>query len=251
MIRGSCRRSFLVTGWLLAVWSLISLTSWASSHAIPTPWDVFRLVFHELSGRTLWWDIGASVARLLTGLLMATVMGGVLGFVLGWSPRLWQSVEPVVDFVRAIPPVLVFPLFLLALGYGETARISAIVFGTIGIVVLHVATALSRSPRARVDTVRLAGLRGHQVFFTLYLFEALPALFTAIRLAITAGLIVTVVTEMLVGARHGLGSRALAALIEYRSDLLWLVILVSGAINLVLSSMVVALERRLVHWSGT
>jgi NitT/TauT family transport system permease protein len=141
-------------------------------------------------------------------------------------------------------------VFLLALGYGEASRGAAVFFGSTFVVTLSVAAALAQTPRAREDAVRLAGLRGLAALRVLYLYEALPALITGVRLAITSGFIVVVVSEMLVGARSGLGVRAQSALVEYRTEMLWLVICVAGALSVALSAALRFAERRAVHWAG-
>lgn len=215
---------------------------------MPTPGELAAAALHELPARAIWLDVAASLGRLFLGVGAAIAAGAVLGVALGAAPRRWRAVEPTVDFLRAVPPILTFPFFLLALGYGESARIAAVFFGTVGIVLLQVAAGLAHAPRARADTVRLAGLRGARAFVHLHFFEALPSLFVAARVALAAGLVIVVVTEMLVGAPHGLGARALAAQLGYRADLLWLVILLAGAVGWALSSLLVALERRLIHW---
>lgn len=213
-----------------------------------TEW-LLRLA-RELAAPTLWLDVGATLARLLVGVSIAALAGWLLGLALGRSAKVWRWFEPLVDFGRAIPPVLAFPLCLVLFGYTETARVAAIVFGTTGIVLLHVASGLSRAPAARRDTARLAGLRGLTLVLRVDVFEALPSLFLGVRIALTAGLIISVVSEMLVGCEHGLGARALDALISYRSDLLCLVIVLAGGTGFGLSALLSALERRVVHWQA-
>lgn len=71
-----------------------------------------------------------------------------------------------------------------------------------------------------------------------------PGLSTGVRIALAQALVIATATEMLLGARHGLGTRALEAQLTYRADRLWLVIVAAG---LAMSSVLVALERW-VRW---
>jgi len=233
---------------LLALWAMASMTSWGRSHSVPTLGEMCRAAVVAVGDGTLLRDLGDTLARVLAGAAVAVLLGGALGLWLGGRPSLWRAVEPTADFVRSVPPILVYPLLLMGFGYNEGTRLAAVAFGGFGVVMLPVASALSRVPAARVDVVRLSGLRGWAAFRVLYVPEALPALLLGARLALTTALVITVVTEMLVGSRYGLGVRALAALQEYRPERLWLVVLLSGGLNAALSGALLSLERRLVRW---
>ena len=244
---GSLRRALAPLA-LLALWGMASMTAWGREHSVPTLAEMTRAAVEGAGDGTLLRDLGDTLARVLAGAGVAVLLGGVAGVWLGGRPSLWRAVEPTADFVRSVPPILVYPLLLMGFGYHEGSRLAAVAFGAIGVVLLPVASALARVPPARVDVVRLSGLRGWAAFRVLYVPEALPALLMGARLALSTALVITVVTEMLVGSRYGLGVRALAALQEYRPERLWLVVLLSGGLNAVLSGALVALERRLVRW---
>ena len=235
---------------LLGLWFAAAYAGWPSPRAVPAPRDVALVAASELMAQRVWLDIGATLGRVVLGVSVATMLGGLAGIALGASRSRWRAVLPTVEFLRAIPPILTFPLFLLALGYGDGARVAAIVFGTTGIVLLNVATGLSRAPTERAETVQLCGLGAGAAFLHLHLYEALPSLFTGVRLALAAGLVISVVTEMLVGAGYGLGARALGAQLAYRADELWFVIALAGMLGMTLSGLVLAIERRVVHWRG-
>lgn len=241
-------RRLIAPAALVALWLAASLARWPSPRALPTPGAFAATALAELRGPTIWRDLGATLARLGAGLAIAVLAGALLGLVLGGTARRWRAAAPTVDFVRAVPPILTFPLFLLALGYGESARVASVAFGTFGIIVLHVADGLARPHQARTDTVRLAGLTGARAFVHLYAWEALPSLLVSVRVALAAGLVIVVVTEMVIGADYGLGARALAGLTAYRPDLVWLVILLAGLVGWALSAAIAALQRRFVRW---
>lgn len=232
----------------LLAWSACAHAGWPSARAVPRPGDVLALALREMSARDLWLDLVATLGRVAAGVTLATVAGGALGVLVGRSRALWRAVEPSVDFLRAVPPLLVFPIFLLALGYGDGARVAAIAFGTAPTVMLHVAGGIACIPSGREETVRLAGIRGVAAVRVLYAWEVVSPLVTGVRIAVALGLVIAVVTEMVVGAAHGLGARALDAQLGYRADMLWLVVILAGAVGQGLSSVLARLERRVVHW---
>lgn len=228
---------------LAAIWTLASCTAWGRARSVATPLAVLRVTLADARDGALAQDLGATLARVLVGALCATVLGGALGIALGARPALLRAAEPAVDLIRAIPPILVYPLCLLGLGHSELSRGVTIAFGAFGVVVVPVAHALARIPIARWDVARLAGLRGAALLRTLLLPEAVAPLAVGARLALTQGLVVAVVTEMLVSPPHGLGVRALGALQEYRADRLWQVLLVAGMLSASLGALVERIAR--------
>jgi ABC-type nitrate/sulfonate/bicarbonate transport system permease component len=233
----------------LGLWWSVARTRWADAHSIPSPVAVAATAARELVSRGIWNDLGATMTRVVLGVAIATAVGTTLGVVLASKRRVWFATEATIEFVRSVPPILAYPLFLLALGYGEAARVAAIVFGTTGLVLIEVARALMRAPRARAESVAMAGLGTLDAVRCLHVFEILPAVFTGVRLAFTAALVISIVTEMLVGAPNGLGSRAQNALLEYRADVLWLVILLAGSASALFASVLGTIERRVVDWT--
>src|SRR5256886_8192318 len=64
-------------------------------------------------GRRLLDDVAPSLARLAAGYAVALVVGVALGVAIGASPRLRAYVEPVLEFLRAIPPPVLVPIVIL------------------------------------------------------------------------------------------------------------------------------------------
>jgi NitT/TauT family transport system permease protein len=219
-----------------------------SSRAVPTLPALWAAARTELASRALWLDLGATLARVGGGLLAGAAVGCALGVALGVNRRLWNAVAPLVDFARAVPPILTFPVLLIALGYGESARLVAIAAGTSTIVLVTTAASLASVPQARLDIAKVLGLGTRQLVTRLYLYELLPGLLVGLKLAVQVALTIAVVTEMLVGAPSGLGARALAAQIAYRADLAWIVIGVAGVLGVLLSAAIAGAQRHLVHW---
>src|SRR5690625_889215 len=74
-------------------------------------------------------DIVPSVARLLGGLVIAVVVGGLLGVLIGMFPKLRMALEPILEFLRALPAPVLVPVFMLVLGIGDGMKLTVIAFG--------------------------------------------------------------------------------------------------------------------------
>lgn len=113
---------------------------------------------------------------------------------------------------------------------------------------LTTSVAVERCSVTRQAVMRLYGASPFEVFRHVVLYEALPAVFLGIRTAISLGIIIVTVTEMLVGATHGLGSRATNAQITYETPQLFAVIFDVGLIGVLLNKLMRMFEDWFVAW---
>ena len=97
----------------------------------------------------------ATIKRALTGWFVAGVFGILIGVIIGSVYRLYTSTEIVSEFIRAIPPILAFPLLLVAFNYGEQAYIWTIIFGCFPVMLLTVAKGVADVPQSRIDVLKV------------------------------------------------------------------------------------------------
>lgn len=234
-------RSALALGAVLGGWAALTETGLVRHRAVAGPIATARATYEGVASGALLADLGATAARVAVGVSLGLAAGLLLGVVAG---RRTRALEPALDFLRAIPPLLVFPFLLLAFGYGETARVGVIAWACALVVSLHVAGALAAGSPERLRAIRAMGASRWQTLRWLHAYEVLPACATGLRHAVATGIVVAVVTEMVVGAPHGLGARAVAAQVAYETPQLFAVVLSTGAVGYATSQALLALERR-------
>ena len=83
-----------------------------------------------------------------------------------------------------------------------------------------------------------------------YIPSAVPTIVAGLRLAISLGLVVVLVTEMFTGTTAGLGKRIYDTGLVYEIPTMYAVITVAGLLGFILNKAIVILERRIAHWSG-
>ena len=196
---------------------------------LATPWDTARALPGAMP--TLLGDLLATTGRAGLGLLLGVVAGIALGLVAALVARQAPVVEGMLDFARSIPPVVMLPVFLLALGYGDAARTATIAAGCAWIMALSITTAATAPRSARREMLDLAGAsRLHALVWT-QPWESLPVLAVGLRASASTAVIVAVVTEMIAGAEHGIGSRIISAQIASDTTTLTLSVLGVGAVG--------------------
>jgi taurine transport system permease protein len=95
---------------------------------LPPPEDVVaRLVEIANEGyrdSTLWEHLGYSLFRVIAGFFFGALVGIPLGYAMGLSDWFRGWFDPIVEFMRPVPPLALIPLVIIWFGIGETARSS-------------------------------------------------------------------------------------------------------------------------------
>lgn len=238
------RRPVAVATLVLGAWSGLVDTGLVRHRALAGPLATIGALSAGIADGSLALDAIATLVRVAAGVTLGLALGIPLGLVSGRR----RSIEPPLDFLRAIPPLLFFPLLLLAFGYGETARVGAVAWAAALVVSMHVAAGVARASSARRRALTAMGAGAIDRLRWLHLYELAPSGMTGLRHALGAAMIVATVTEMVVGTEHGFGARAVEAQIAYDAPGLYAVIAATGLAGFVLSRLVLGLERRLIHW---
>lgn len=233
----------------LGAWAGLADTGLVRHRALAGPIATVGALGSGLADGTLVADAAATMARTAAGVALGLAAGLPIGLWLGTSAARRRTLEPGLDFLRAIPPLLVFPLLLLAFGYGERARVGAVAWAAALLVALHVSHVAARARPERARALRAMGFGWWHRLRWLHAYEILPGLLTSLRHALGTGLVVAVVTEMVVGAPHGLGARAVSAQVAYDTPGLYAVIVATGLFGWTLGRALLALERRIVFWT--
>ena len=221
--------SLLAIGLGVLAWWGVAAIRVADKPLVATPWSTARALPGALP--TLLADLLATAGRAGLGLVLGVVAGLVIGLVAALAARRAPIVEGMLDFARSIPPVVMLPVFLLAFGYDDTARTATVAAGCAWIMALSITTAATAPPSARREMLDLAGAtRLHALAWT-QPWESLPVLAVGLRASASTAVIVAVVTEMIAGAEHGIGSRIISAQIASDTTTLTLSVLAVGAVG--------------------
>lgn len=192
-------------------------------------------------------NILPSLSRLLGGWAAAVVFGVLLGVAIGRSKVVGDFVEPIIHFVRAIPPPALIPVFFILLGFGNEMRVTLIAFAVIWPVVLNTIDGVRSVEPLHLDTGRVFEFDWRKRFFGIVLPSASPKIFAGMRVALSVAIIMMVISEM-VGRPDGIGNIILGAQRTYRMVDMWAGILLLGILGYVLNAILSAVETRITRW---
>ncbi|TIU77916.1 MAG: ABC transporter permease subunit, partial [Mesorhizobium sp.] len=162
-----------------------------SDNLLPSPpqmWSAFldlATVPDKRSGDLiLWVDTYASLLRLFAGVGVATFAALSLGIAIGFIPRVRAFLLPFVTVVCVIPPLALLPILFIALGLGETAKITLIALGVAPVMVRDIANRVMELPPELVAKAQTLGGNSWTMVLRLVLPQVMPRLITCVRLAL-------------------------------------------------------------------
>ncbi|MDE2572660.1 MAG: ABC transporter permease [bacterium] len=238
---------------LLSIWQAVAgyvLPSRSPDAAtlLPPPTAVVGAFIDLLKNGVILSDAAASLHRIVIGFALAAAAGILAGAVMGWWPAIGRLVDPLVEFLRPIPPMAWIPLGLLWFGIGDAQNIFIIFLGAVYPIVINTYTGVRGVERTLVWAAQTLGGRRWQILCEIVLPGAFPLILTGLRIGLGVGWMALVAAE-LVGASSGLGF-----LIEDSRNLLFtervlLGMVVIGLLGFLMDQVMRVAQRRLVAWA--
>ncbi|MET9560385.1 ABC transporter permease [Streptomyces tauricus] len=241
-------RLFLV----VALPALLVVAWWyASDGSTDIYWPPLRTVLTTFpdvwTGERLREDVLPSVLRLSAGYACAAVAGVALGTVIGSYRRVRAVCEPVLEFLRAVPPPVLVPVIMLFAGIGDTMKIAVIASGCVWPILLNTVEGVRAVDSVMSETARSYGITGVARLRHLVLPAASPQIFAGLRQALSIGIILMVISEMF-AASNGLGFTIVQFQRGFAIPDMWTGILLLGLLGFVLSVVFRLVERRALGW---
>jgi ABC-type nitrate/sulfonate/bicarbonate transport system permease component len=192
-------------------------------------------------------DVVPSLARMLGGWLIVVVVGIGAGLVAGRSRAVAETIDPVVEFLRATPAPALIPVFLILFGTDATMRVSLIAFGSLWPVLLNTMDGARGVDPTLLATARTFGVPRRAQLLHIVLPAAAPKIFAGLRVSLGLALILMVVSE-LVASTNGIGHHIVQAQRVFALADMWAGILLLGVLGYVLNAILVAVEGRVLAW---
>ena len=235
---------------LVIIWDLVVRIGWIKAILLPPPADTLLTLINGMMSNALLPHFLVTLERTLLAFAMATVVGMPLGIALGSNERAYRSVEFVIDFFRSTPSSALIPLFLLIFGISDVNKVAIAAFGAFLIVVFNCAYGVINARKQRVAAAKVMGASNWQIFKDVLFWESLQPAFVGLRSAISMTLVIVVVAEMFIGSESGLGHKIIDAQQVMNVKTMYAAIMAAGILGYALNILFLAIERRIVHWSG-
>ena len=192
-------------------------------------------------------DVVPSLWRLLLGYGISVALGIGVGLMLGTFRLARQAVQPVAEFLRALPAVAVIPFGMLVFGTGDAAKVFIIVLGAIWPILLNTVDGVRGVEPGMLEMARAYNLGRWPRMREVVIPAAMPRVVAGMRTSLSIAIILMVVSEM-VASRNGIGYFVLWAQRRFAIADMWAGIVLLGIIGYVANFVFVRAERRLLRW---
>ncbi len=182
------------------------------------------------------------------GLVIGTCVGVGIATVISTSMHARRAIEPLLVILQTVPPVVLAPILVLALGFGWAPRIVVVVLIVFFPVAIAAAGGFLAVDADRVDLVRSLGGSRTDVLRHVTLPGALPAIFDGVRISAAYSVAGAAIAEQIGGAKSGLGLFIVRSQRSFRADQVMAGIVVIAGLSLLIYALVTVVARRATPW---
>jgi nitrate/nitrite transport system permease protein len=187
---------------------LMGASATQGKSAMPGPLDVGAKLWQLLSDpfydngpndKGIGIQLAFSVARVVTGYLLAALVAIPLGFLIGMSPMMNRALDPFIQVLKPISPLAWMPLALYTIKDSSLSAIFVIFICSLWPMLINTAFGVSTVRKDWINVAKTLELSPARTARSVILPAAAPTILTGMRISIGIAWLVIVAAEMLVG----------------------------------------------------
>jgi ABC-type nitrate/sulfonate/bicarbonate transport system permease component len=189
---------------LALLWTAANSFNWVSDAVLPPLSSVLFSGWEFVRDPDFWVNTASSFYRGGMGLLIAIVVGAVLGIAMAWWRPLRYVMNPIVEIFYPLPKSALIPVTALWLGFGDASKILLIALGCMLPVTIGAFNGARGAEQTLIWSARSLGASRFRTLLDVVVPSALPELMNGVRTALALSFILLIASELIV-ARKGLG----------------------------------------------
>jgi len=217
---------------LLLLWEALARSGLVNPFVIPAPSAVLVALGKMMWSMELMTSLYVSLRRILAGFAIALLVSVAVGILMARSRTIELLLDPVIELLRPVSPLAIFPLAILWFGIGESSKIFLIALACSFPIILNTYAGVRSIDVNFIRAARSLGASNREILWRIVLPASLPQTFTGIRIAWGIALIVIIAAEM-IGGSSGIGYLILDAQQTFRVDRVFAGIITIGVLGFI------------------
>lgn len=203
------KQNYLLLGFFgfaltFVIWATLTYTGLVKPFFLPSPSNVINSTIRLFVEFNLFLDILISLYRILVGFVLACIIAIPLGILIGSIKWVEAFLEPLVAFVRYIPPSAFVPLSILWFGIGESQKFFIIFIGVAPYLMILTADVVAHVKKEFIEAAYTLGAKDKQIYTQIIIPYSLPGIWDSIRVMLGAAWTFIILVEI-IAATSGLG----------------------------------------------
>jgi NitT/TauT family transport system permease protein len=229
-------------GWELVAWRTDSLL-------LPGFVATTRAFIELILSRTLWTALWVSNQAMVIGFVLGALVGIPLGLLMGrWAPA-DRFLDPYLNILMVTPMSAMIPIIIIATGLGMTSRVLIVFLFAFIVITVNTRAGLRTLDPSWIEMARSFGASEAQLWRTVLLRGALPAVLTGLRLGLTRAITGMLIVELVLLAL-GVGQLIIDFQGRFEWAQLYATVIAVIAEATILLGAVRLLEKRGAPWVG-
>jgi NitT/TauT family transport system permease protein len=230
---------------LFLIWEIGVRFFEVPSYLLPAP----SLVWTEFTKRwayvlTHTW---VTTQEILAGYLAAVVVSIPMAITIAYSRFIEQAFYPLIVFLQIVPKIAIAPLFIIWFGFGFTPKLLLVFLLSFFPIVVSAIAGFKSIDGEVMELARSTGASGWTTFRKIQLPNAMPSIFTGLKVAAALSATAAVVAEF-VASDKGLGYLLLRYNGDLETPMVFATIVVLSIVGLIVYYAVELLERIVIPW---
>lgn len=193
-------------------------------------------------------DLLISLGRVLKGFLVSTILGIILGSLVGMFPRVRELFVPMITVIRQIPIIAWIPLIILWAGIEETSKVIIIVLAAFFPIMVNTENGIEQTPGGLIEVAKLYKLSPWETFAKVYLPHALPHILVGLKLGLSVSWMAVVASE-LIASTTGIGYKLNYARSMMQANKVLVCMIVIGLVGVIMDKLIGWLFTQLTPWT--
>lgn len=230
---------------LIALWAALVYVFKVPPFVAPSPLAVLNTLVAKFP--ILMANLRPTAIEAVSGFLIGNFAAIVIATAFVHKKSLEQAFFPVVVLINTIPVVAKAPILVLLLGNGMEPKIAIAALICFFPTLVNMVRGLEAVNPQALELFRVLSASKSETFFKLRLPNAVPYLFSALKIAASTAVIGAIVGEW-IGSTEGIGALIIQSTYNFDSAMLYATVLVGSAFSVAFFVLITVAERLVVRW---